>query len=356
MKTLQLNTRNAKQGDEVIISSGKALRHQDYWSGKAFRLIPSGIRTEHWYDNPAMLYQHDSNIPLGTADIFHENGMLKARDIVFHRKRVPTRAGEFDTGLIADLWEEGWINAVSNHIMLTKEDIERVLETEEEIIIPTSEMLEFSIVTLPADRDAVRKRAMEMGVSDTIAASLFNPTAVTRDSGIIEVVTQSATAHSDGATVTEDIMEHDELEMETQDTEAQEAPPVDGPDELETAVQVEDVEEVIELSAEELVNALVETPEAIQALAQAVVEAILNDMPDAVNALASAVAPPTRQTRLVINTNKTRPAQAQPQAQAQPNPHIAASVQPSPAPQRIKNEEGEKPKKYKLTGMVRPQV
>jgi hypothetical protein len=353
MKTLQLNTRNAKQGDEVIISSGKALRSQDYWSGKAFRLIPSGIRTEHWYDNPVMLYQHNSNIPLGTADIFHENGMLKARDMVFHRKRVPAGGGEIDTGLIADLWEEGWINAVSNHILLTKEDIERVLETEEEIIIPTSEMLEFSIVTLPADRDAVRKRAMEMGVSDTIAASLFNPTAVTRDSGIIEVVTQ-ATAHRDGATVTEDIMEHDELEIETQDTEAQDTPPVDGPDELETAVQVEDVEEVIELSAEELVNALVETPEAIQALAQAVVEAILNDMPDAVNALASAVAPPTRQTRLVINTNKTRPAQAQPQAQT--NTHISASVQPAPAPQRIKNEEGEKPKKFKLTGMVRQQV
>jgi hypothetical protein len=342
MKTLQLNTRNAKQGDEVIISSGKALRHQDYWSGKAFRLIPSGIRTEHWYDNPAMLYQHDSNIPLGTADIFHENGMLKARDIVFHRKRVPTRAGEFDTGLIADLWEEGWINAVSNHIMLTKEDIERVLETEEEIIIPTSEMLEFSIVTLPADRDAVRKRAMEMGVSDTIAASLFNPTAVTRDSGIIEVVTQ-ATAHRDGATVTEDIMEHDELEMETQDTEAQEAPPVDGPDELETAVQVEDVEEVIELSAEELVNALVETPEAIQALAQAVVEAILNDMPDAVNALASAVAPPTRQTRLVINTNKTRPAQAQGHRH-KPTPTLPPACSPHRPPSGLRMRKGRSPR------------
>ena len=65
--------------------------------------------------------------------------------------------GMFDTNAIAELWEEKFLNAVSIHIILSRHDEEFVTEAEEEILIPSSEVIEASIVTVPGDPNATRE-------------------------------------------------------------------------------------------------------------------------------------------------------------------------------------------------------
>lgn len=166
-------------GDEIIVHSGNTIRNRDFWSGKPFRFIPSGMRIEHWLKNPQVLWMHNFYIPLGSSDMYHGNGMLMGRNLKFHRKKIPVASdkfigdsiGEFDTGVIADLWDEGWLKAVSVHIILTPDDEMNVIDEEEmgEIIVPTSEVIEYSLVTIPADRDAIRMRMMGLGVEQDIA-------------------------------------------------------------------------------------------------------------------------------------------------------------------------------------------
>lgn len=166
-------------GGEIIVHSGNTIRNRDFWTGKPFRFIPSGMRIEHWLKNPQVLWMHNFYIPIGTSDMYYANGMLMANNLKFHRKKIPVASdkfigdsiGEFDTGVIADLWDEGWLKTVSVHIILTPEDEMNVINEEEmaEIIIPTSEVIEYSVVTIPADRDAIRMRMMGLGVTQDIA-------------------------------------------------------------------------------------------------------------------------------------------------------------------------------------------
>jgi hypothetical protein len=148
--------------DRVLVASGSQSRNRDWWSGKHYRLVPSGMRLEWWEKNPIFFYMHHFGIPLAKAEMFIEDGKLWAYDeFDFHRKVVPvaTRFGvaDFDTSVIADLWEEKYLNAVSIHIMLTREDEKSIVETEEEILIPVSEVIEASVVTVPGDRESVRE-------------------------------------------------------------------------------------------------------------------------------------------------------------------------------------------------------
>ena len=157
----------------MVVASGKPLRHMDYFSGKHFVLETRGIRLDSWKLNPQMWWMHDSNIPLGTSDLALEaDGRLVADNIRFHRQKISVAGwslGEFDTGIIADLYEAGVLRASSVQVMFTNDDITRVYETEENVVIPTSELIEWSLVTAPADREAVRLSLGGLGVNDQIA-------------------------------------------------------------------------------------------------------------------------------------------------------------------------------------------
>ena len=151
-----------REKGRVLVSSGNRSRNRDFATGKPYRLVPAGMRTQYWQQNPLIFYMHNFLIPLGTgSEMYVEDGQLwMPDDIKFHRRKVPLfgwAVGDFDTGVIADLWDERVLNSVSIHVMLTPEDIENVAETDDEIIIPTSEVLEASIVTVPGDRDAQRE-------------------------------------------------------------------------------------------------------------------------------------------------------------------------------------------------------
>lgn len=166
----------------VLVASGTQSRNRDFWTGKPFRLLPSGMRLTPWQANGSLvLWMHNFNIPLGRGEMFMDGGQLWAwEDIEFHNEVIPIATqnwigdaiGQFDTGVIARLWNERILNAVSIHVMFTKEDEENIIETDDEIIFPTSEVIEFSIVTVPGDREAVRQNMVRMGMDGRVAQAL----------------------------------------------------------------------------------------------------------------------------------------------------------------------------------------
>lgn len=179
----------------MVVASGKPLRHMD-WGGKHFVLETRGIRLDAWKANPQMWWLHDSHIPLGTSDLVLEpDGRLIAENIRFHRRKLSLSgwtAGEFDTGVIADLYDAGVIRASSVQVMFTAEDIARVFETEEHIILPSSELIEWSLVTAPADREAVRLSLSGLGVNDQLATLLLGE-AARENSGPVAITSPAET-------------------------------------------------------------------------------------------------------------------------------------------------------------------
>lgn len=167
--TFNINDVEIGQDGRILVASGKTTRNRDWFTGKLFRIVPAGIRLSPFNRNPVTLWMHNHHIPLGIAPLFHDQGMVFANEIDFHRRTIPIASdkfigdsiGVFDTSVIADLWDQRYLRAVSISIMFTDEDIENVVETEEEIVFNSSEAIEFSVVTIPADRDAIKQRMVK---------------------------------------------------------------------------------------------------------------------------------------------------------------------------------------------------
>lgn len=171
-----------RKAGRILVVSGTQSRNRDWDTGKPYRLLPGGMRFDAWGKTGLVLYMHNFNIPLAKGSLFLEEGKLWAPDTLdFHRRVVPVATqnwigdaiGEIDTGVIADLWEEKYLNSVSIHIMMTQEDELNIVETAEEILIPTSEVIEFSVVTVPGDREANRERMLAMGLDGALAECLL---------------------------------------------------------------------------------------------------------------------------------------------------------------------------------------
>lgn len=135
--------------DAVVASSGLTSRNRDFFSGKPFRVVPSGIRTDAFRKNPVLLWQHDADEPIGRAETFMHQTQLMARP-EFHRMTKKS-------AVVADLWSAGFLNAVSIRLNLEPGDIEQIVETDDEIILNSSDLVELSVVTLPGDAGAVRQ-------------------------------------------------------------------------------------------------------------------------------------------------------------------------------------------------------
>lgn len=295
----------------MVVASGKPLRHMD-WGGKHFVLETRGIRLDAWKANPQMWWLHDSHIPLGTSDLVLEpDGRLIAENIRFHRRKLSLSgwtAGEFDTGVIADLYDAGVIRASSVQVMFTAEDIARVFETEEHIILPSSELIEWSLVTAPADREAVRLSLSGLGVNDQLATLLLGE-AARENSGPVAI----------SPAETETTM--NELELTEDDIKALA---------LEIAAALTTDEDFLASIA-----AAVATATPVQ---EAIANGIAAAMPEAhvMQAATPEVASPApaenKVTRLVFNRTvqaTATPAQAQPAA-AKPTVHINRANQPTP--------------------------
>jgi hypothetical protein len=244
-------TSTERKNGQIIVASGERTRNRDYWTGKPLRIDPNGVRLDAWRRNNLTLYMHNMGIPLGTADIELIDGKLIADNLKFHRKVIPLAGwdvGEFDTGVIADLWEEGFLNATSIHVILTPEDERNIVETEEEIFLPTSEMIEFSIVTIPGDRESVRQEFLDRGVCNSVAC-LLSPSH--------EVGTPSREVTMSVPNV--------EMEAEVEEEEIEETEVA----EVEQQEEIEEEEVEMVLDVVEFAQALAASPEALHILAHA---------------------------------------------------------------------------------------
>ncbi len=178
---LFITTENAKVSDDlVLLNSGALTRNRDFWSGKSLRVVPDGIRTANFDRNPLILYMHNDMIPLGQSRVFKSEGKLWGDRVKFHRQVIPIAPGwmegmtAFDTSVIADLWEGNWIKGASVRIDFSDEDYGNIVETEEEIVLATSDLVEWTICTLPADAESVKQRFAALGVDPRFAS--FIPT------------------------------------------------------------------------------------------------------------------------------------------------------------------------------------
>jgi hypothetical protein len=291
--TFQLDD-SVREDGRILIHSGVRTRNRDWWTGKPYRLIPDGMRIDYFMKNPMVLWMHDFNIPLAKSNLFHEDGMLWAKDdLQFHRRTIPIATGgifgggaigQFDTSVIADMWRERFFNAVSVHVMFRPEDEENIIEEEDEIVFETSEVLEWSICTIPGDPEAGREemvdRMVHKGMRREIAESLTGPGVVHVPGSALFVPEHVLKAANSGSSVLvsakpEVKMDPEDLVVETEEEEAAEVADLAVEFELQE-VDVEDlVEEIhgsiqeIQIPAVDLAKFLAEDEEALQILAMA---------------------------------------------------------------------------------------
>lgn len=155
MNTSPLSFRMQREGDEanvVVASSGTQTRNSAFYEGRMvkMRVNSAGIRTDSYERNPVLLYEHGwgARFPIGTAEVWHdEQGRLLAR-LQFHRETE-------DATTIAKLWDLRVLNAVSIHIIPDENDIQLDREADE-LILGSSDLIELSVVEIPADKDATR--------------------------------------------------------------------------------------------------------------------------------------------------------------------------------------------------------
>jgi hypothetical protein len=260
--------RIGEDGDTVLAVSGTRTRNKDFWSGKDLRITPAGIRLAAFNANPVLLWMHHMGIPLGNVQMYLQDDKVWAHQFSFHRKEIPLvhegwasgDIGLFNTAVIADLWEEFFLNAVSISLMMGDEDAPNLVETDEEFIIGSSEALELSIVTIPADRDALRQRMENFGINPQVAQAmtcengicrlrLYDPGSInlsvptiTKD-GKVEILSFSSTSEK-----TEGV-DMDTNENARQDDVQEEVAEFDTTDEVTEEEMVE--EEVVEEEAPE---------------------------------------------------------------------------------------------------------
>lgn len=164
---IQLETKERK-GNKVVALSGRVTRNMDWFSGKHFRFMPSGIRLDDYRSNPILLWSHNARSldgVLGTAVVVLENDRLVAEP-TFHQASDESR-------LAKKLWDMGVLNAVSVRVGFTADDMEKFVEGEREIVITAGELQELSIVTVPADPGAVREAALSLGISPEKATKII---------------------------------------------------------------------------------------------------------------------------------------------------------------------------------------
>lgn len=136
---------------QFVITSEAIDRHGDI-------VRMSGANLEAFRRNPVVLYNHDSySMPIGRAKniIFQNNSIIA--DVEFHGKTEESR-------LVADLVADGYMRTVSIGF-IPRKMLERRATDEEKSLLPawkdsiteyeSWDLLEFSIVTIPANPDAL---------------------------------------------------------------------------------------------------------------------------------------------------------------------------------------------------------
>ena len=117
-------------------------------------IIPSGINYTAYLNNPIVLAQHNADEwPIGKCLGFMMNGENLEATLQFHRLTE-------EACVVADLVAAGYVKAVSVGIIPTESE-EQTIDGKKVIVYPKSELVEFSVVSIPANRDALIKKSIK---------------------------------------------------------------------------------------------------------------------------------------------------------------------------------------------------
>ena len=117
-------------------------------------IIPSGIEYTAYLKNPIVLAQHNADEwPIGKCLGFMMNGENLEATLQFHRLTE-------EACVVADLVAAGYVKAVSVGIIPTESE-EQTIDSKKVIVYPKSELVEFSVVSIPANRDALIKKSIK---------------------------------------------------------------------------------------------------------------------------------------------------------------------------------------------------
>jgi HK97 family phage prohead protease len=118
-------------------------------------IVPSGIDYTAYLNNPIVLAQHDSeNWPIGKCLGFAMNGENLEATLQLHR--ITEAASE-----VADLVAAGYVRAVSVGIIPTESE-EQTIDGKTICVYTKSELVEFSVVSIPANRQALIKNSIQL--------------------------------------------------------------------------------------------------------------------------------------------------------------------------------------------------
>jgi HK97 family phage prohead protease len=117
-------------------------------------IIPSGINYTAYLNNPIVLAQHNADEwPIGKCLGFMMNGENLEATLQLHR--ITDEACE-----VADLVAAGYVKAVSVGIIPTESE-EQTIDGKKVTVYTKSELVEFSVVSIPANRDALIKKSIK---------------------------------------------------------------------------------------------------------------------------------------------------------------------------------------------------
>ena len=123
-------------------------------------IVPSGIDYTAYLNNPIVLAQHDSDDwPIGKCLGFMMNGENLEATLQFHR--ITEEACE-----VADLVAAGYVRAVSVGIIPIESE-EQTIDGKTVTVYTKSELVEFSVVSIPANRQALIKNSIKLKLETT---------------------------------------------------------------------------------------------------------------------------------------------------------------------------------------------
>lgn len=125
-------------------------------------LLPSGVRTDEYKANPVVLLGHDAgSLPIGKATGLQRTPNAVLAEMQFaERPAAHPDAAEWVPDTVYDLFRQGVLNAFSVGFTIdkaraaTKKDVRRFGDRVRRVVTDWN-LLEFSVVTIPANQDAL---------------------------------------------------------------------------------------------------------------------------------------------------------------------------------------------------------
>lgn len=132
------------------------------------RVDLNSFKFSNFLKNPVVLYMHDYRLPIGKVINIYRQGDAIYGDIKL--SEVDTDAGFSMGKMVKELIIDGVLNAVSIGFSIEKYQFN---ETDKVYELFGGDLLEVSVVSLPANQEAVRQRALDLNYDEKYISKLF---------------------------------------------------------------------------------------------------------------------------------------------------------------------------------------